>query len=56
MKILHAYGIPDVIINLIIERMYTGTTAKVIPADGLTEIFKLLAQATYSGDTLKVTQ
>ena len=37
-KILRAYGIPDAIVNLI-DRMYTDTTAKVITADGLTEIF-----------------
>ena len=42
MKILRAYGIPDVIVNLV-ERMYTGTSAKVITADGLSEIFKILA-------------
>ena len=46
MKILRAYGIPDVIVNLI-ERMYTGTTAKVITADGLTELFKILAQVSW---------
>ena len=50
MKILRAYGIPDVIVNLI-ERMYTDTTAKVIAVDGLTEIFKILA-GVIQGDTL----
>ena len=43
MKILRAYGIPDVIVNLI-EKMYTDTTAKVITADGLTDIFKIVSQ------------
>ena len=42
MKILRAYGIPDAIVNLI-DRMYTDTTARVITADGLTEILKILA-------------
>ena len=50
MKILRAYGIPDVILNLI-ERMYTDTTAKVIAVDGRTEIFKILA-GVIQGDTL----
>ena len=50
MKILRAYGIPDAIVNLI-DRMYTDTTAKVITADGLTEIFKILA-GVMQGDTL----
>ena len=50
MKILRVYGIPDVIVNLI-ERMYTGTTAKVITADGLTEIFKI-PTGVIQGDTL----
>ena len=50
MKIQRAYGIPDAIVNLI-DRMYTDTTAKVITADGLTEIFKILA-GVMQGDTL----
>ena len=50
MKILCAYGIQDVIINLL-ERMYTDTTAKVITADGLTEIFKI-PTGVIQGDTL----
>ena len=50
MKILRAYGIPDTIVNLI-DRMYTDTTARVITADGLTEIFKILA-GVMQGDTL----
>ena len=45
MKILCAYGIPDAIVNHI-DRMYTDTMAKVITADGLTEIFKILAGVT----------
>ena len=52
MKILCGYGIPDAILNLIlIDRMYTDTTAKVITADGLTEILKILA-GVMQGDTL----
>ena len=50
MKILKAYGIPDVIVNLI-ERMYTDTMAKVITTDGMTEAFKILA-GVMQGDTL----
>ena len=50
MKILRAYGIPDAIVNLI-DKMYTGTMAKVITADGLTEVFEILA-GVLQGDTL----
>ncbi|MCP4494507.1 MAG: reverse transcriptase family protein, partial [Gammaproteobacteria bacterium] len=50
MKILRAYGLPDIIVDLI-ERMYTGTLAKVITPDGLTEVFKILA-GVLQGDTL----
>ena len=50
MKILRAYGLPPVIVDLI-ERMYTGTIAKVITADGLTEAFRILA-GVLQGDTL----
>lgn len=50
MKILRAYGIPEVIV-LLIERLYTGTFAKVITADGMTEIFEILA-GVLQGDTL----
>ena len=50
MKILRAYGIPDVIVNLI-NRLYTNTTAKIITADGLTEAFRILA-GVMQGDTL----
>ena len=41
MKILRAYGIPEMLVELIAE-MYTGTTAKVITADGITEAFDIL--------------
>ena len=50
MKILRAYGIPDPIVNLI-DRMYTGTRAKIITGDGLTELFEILA-GVLQGDTL----
>lgn len=50
MKILRAYGIPDTIVNLI-ERMYTGTMAKVLTTDGLTAAFLILA-GVMQGDTL----
>ena len=50
MKILRAYGIPDTIVNLI-ERMYTGTMAKVLTTDGLTAAFVILA-GVMQGDTL----
>ena len=50
MKILRAYGIPDVIVRLI-ERIYTGTKAKVLTADGVTEVFDILA-GVLQGDTL----
>lgn len=50
MKILRAYGIPNTIVDLI-ERMYTGTIAKVITADGLTAAFRILA-GVMQGDTL----
>ena len=50
MKILRAYGIPEEIVRLI-ESIYSGTWAKVITADGLTEIFEILA-GVLQGDTL----
>ena len=49
MKILRAYGIPEEIVRLI-ESIYSGTWAKVITADGLTEIFEILA-GVLQGDT-----
>jgi hypothetical protein len=50
MKILRAYGIPEEIVKLI-DSLYTGTKAKVRTADGLTEIFEILA-GVLQGDTL----
>ena len=50
MKILRAYGIPDIIVDLI-ERMYVDTMARVITEDGLTEVFRILA-GVLQGDTL----
>ena len=49
-KILKAYGIPEILVELIAE-MYTGTMAKVITADGITEAFDILA-GVLQGDTL----
>ena len=42
LKILRAYGIPEAIVRLI-EGIYTGTKAEVVTADGITEIFDILA-------------
>ncbi|XP_063680102.1 uncharacterized protein LOC134815494 [Bolinopsis microptera] len=50
MKILKAYGIPEAIVRLI-EGIYTSTKANVITADGITEIFDILA-GVLQGDTL----
>ena len=50
MKILRAYGIPEAIVRLI-DGIYTGTKAKVVTADGITEIFDILA-GVLQGDTL----
>ena len=50
MKILRAYGIPEAIVRLI-EGIYTGTKVKVVTADGITEIFDILA-GVLQGDTL----
>ena len=49
-KILRAYGIPEAIVQLI-EGIYTGTKAKVVTADGITEIIDILA-GVLQGDTL----
>ena len=50
MKILRAYGIPDLIVRLI-DNLYTGTVAKVLTAEGFTEVFDILA-GVLQGDTL----
>ena len=50
MKILRAYRLPEAIVALI-QKMYTGTLAKVITSDGLTDVFGLLA-GVLQGDTL----
>ena len=50
MKILRAYGIPPNLLRAI-ERMYTGTKAKVISPDGETEMFDITA-GVLQGDTL----
>ena len=49
-KILRAYGIPQVIVDLI-ECMYTDTMAKIITSDGPTDILEILA-GILQGDTL----
>ena len=43
MKLLRAYGIPEAIVRLI-EGIYTGAKAEAVTADGITEIFDILAQ------------
>ena len=50
MKILRAYGIPDVIVDLI-NLLYVNTRGKVITPDGETELFDILA-GVLQGDTL----
>ena len=50
MKILRAYGLPEAIVALI-QKMYSGTLAKVITSDGLTDVFGILA-GVLQGDTL----
>ena len=50
MKILRAYRLPEAIVALI-QKMYTGTLAKVITSDGLTDVFGILA-GVLQGDTL----
>ena len=50
MKILRAHGIPDTIVRLI-DNVYTGTVAKVLTAEGCTEVFDILA-GVLQGDTL----
>ena len=49
-KILKAYGIPDIIVHTI-EDTYQGTKAKVITSDGDTVEFDILA-GVLQGDTL----
>ena len=49
MTILRAYGGPEAIVQLI-EGIYTGSKAKVVTADGITEIFDILA-GVLQGDT-----
>jgi retron-type reverse transcriptase len=50
MKILKAYGIPDIIVQLI-DKVYTGNKAKVVNADGTTDVLDILAEV-LQGDTL----
>ena len=50
LKILHAYGIPELIVEAI-GKMYQNTKAKVISPDGETELFEILA-GVLQGDTL----
>lgn len=50
MKILRAYGIPNITVDLI-DKMYTGTLTKILTPDGLTKAFEILA-GVLLGDTL----
>ena len=50
MRILKAYGIPDIIVHAI-EDTYQGTRAKVVTSDGETDEFDILA-GVLQGDTL----
>ncbi|XP_072039241.1 uncharacterized protein [Amphiura filiformis] len=50
LKILRAYGIPELIVEAI-GQMYQNTKAKVISPDGETELFEILA-GVLQGDTL----
>ena len=50
MKILREYGIPEAIVRLI-DGIYKSIKAKVVTADGITEIFDILA-GVLQGDTL----
>ena len=43
MKILKAYGIPEILLVELISEMYTGTMAKFVTADGMTKAFAILA-------------
>ena len=49
-KILNAYGIPPTLLRAI-EGMYTNTRAKVVSADGETDLFDITA-GVLQGDTL----
>ena len=51
LKILKAYGIPDLIVEAI-GKMYENTRAKVISPDGETDLFDILA-GVLQGDTLE---
>lgn len=50
MKILLSYGIPKQLVDLV-QQLYSNTKAQVLTADGLTEIFDILA-GVMQGDTL----
>ena len=50
MKILLAYGIPEALVSLI-QKLYTGTKARVVTVDGATNLFDILA-GVLQGDTL----
>ena len=50
MKILLAYGIPEALVSLI-QKLYTGTKARVVTVDGATDLFDILA-GVLQGDTL----
>ena len=50
MQILRAYGIPPNLLRAI-EKMYSGTKAKIVTPDGETELFDITA-GVLQGDTL----
>ena len=50
LKILKAYGIPDILINAI-SKLYENTRAKILTPDGETELFDIIA-GVLQGDTL----
>jgi len=50
LRILRAYGIPDILVNAI-DDTYTDTKAKVLSPDGITDVFDITA-GVLQGDTL----
>ena len=52
LKIHKAYGIPETIVQAIINAMYSNTQAVVLSLDGETDAFEILAGGVLQGDTL----
>ena len=50
MKILYAYGIPEILVKAVVI-MYSETKAKVLSPDGETDLFEIKA-GVLQGDTL----